>query len=371
MRYLEFQLVLGDAPVGMIIDEIREMGVPAFEESSDSEESVSKQDQGGSIWHEGVVHHLSKETYVWNYSLVYKDGNFDVIKWKTSSAWKAQKEEDEQEFIMNKALFIGADGGVFFIKIDEEIFDNFDKLADMMDVFIQKTKGDAPFLVYGVLPNKEAIVNLKSNREMMKHLADVKKWTVQHGGEFKLENLTEIQMNLTYLVNEYAHYILTHLKKYPYSNLSLGEVHYLDYEDLEALEEIEEALAEQLKAGQTVDNLLSELIFKFLKTPEFQAEAYEAPEEEEVEEAEVIEEEEVKPPPSKIKVILEEIRKGIRRQCPKCFNNDRNKIREVVDRDNIIYDYGTDVIYGMKFICGNCGAEWRTEKDWNIKETQE
>ena len=72
------------------------------------------------------------------------------------------------------------------------------------------------------------------------------------------------------------------------------------------------------------------------------------------------------PAPSKIKIILEEIRKGLRRQCPKCFNNDRNKIREVIDRENIIMENPN--IYGFKYICGMCGHEWRTKRDWKIEE---
>ncbi|WP_457556840.1 hypothetical protein [Candidatus Harpocratesius sp.] len=43
--------------------------------------------------------------------------------------------------------------------------------------------------------------------------------------------------------------------------------------------------------------------------------------------------------------------------CPKCGNTNRNLIREVEDRSNIIMDY--PVIYGKKWVCGKCGAEWR------------
>lgn len=43
--------------------------------------------------------------------------------------------------------------------------------------------------------------------------------------------------------------------------------------------------------------------------------------------------------------------------CPKCGNNNSNMIREVQDRKNIIHDY--PVIYGKKYICGECGSHWR------------
>jgi hypothetical protein len=262
--------------------------------------------------------------------------------------------------MMEKGLFIGVSGGVFFIKIDEEIGDNFIHLADIMDTFIEKTHMEhhAPFIVYGVIEDQKKIAELKTNEEMLKNLADVKKWVAQHRGEFKLENLTEIKINLPYLVRDFTHFILTKLKsKTNYSNLQLGEVHFLDYQDISALKEIEATLTEQAKAGETVDQLLSELFFKYLKMPEFQEEIITKP----IEIPEVS-----KPAPSKIKIILEEIRKGLRRQCPKCFNNDRNKIREVIDRENIIMENPN--IYGFKYICGMCGHEFKTKRDWKIED---
>ena len=304
-----------------------------------------------------------------NFSLVYRNQSFDIIKWKTAFAWKLSSQESE-ETLMEKALFIGAIAGVFFILIDENIDDNFNKLADIMDNFIEKTQ-NAPFLVYGIIENKQKAVELKNNPAMLKNLADVKKWVAQHRGEFRLENLKEIRMNLMYLINEYSHFILTKIKaKTSYSNLQLGEVHFLDHEDLAALKEIETALAAQAKGGETVDQLLSQLFFAQLKRPEFQEEVYAPPLEiqEEIEPDVEPEKEIIQPPPSKIKVILEEIRKGIRRQCPKCFNKDRNMIREVLDKTHIIMENPN--IFGFKFICGQCGHEWRTEKDW-IDETED
>ncbi|MFX1236925.1 MAG: hypothetical protein ACFFAS_11965 [Promethearchaeota archaeon] len=323
------------------------------------------------LYAEGVIHPLSEETYIWTYSLIYRNNNFDVIKFKSSWSWKDDP-EGKQETILDKASHVGVIAGVFFIIIDEKIEENFSKLADMMDVFIDKTSGQekAPFIVYGLIENKQKIAELKTNKEQLKNLADVKNWVIKHGGEFRLENLTEVKANMRFLISDYTHYILTNTKASTnYPGLKLGEVHFLDYDDLTALQEIEKALMEQLKAGETVDNLLSQLFFKYLDKMEFKEEIYEAPFET-VEES-VAETKPTIPPPSKIKIILEEIRRGIRRQCPKCFNMDRDMIREVLDHDNLIYDFGTDKIYGFKYICGQCGHEWRTEKDWKIeKENQ-
>ncbi len=52
------------------------------------------------------------------------------------------------------------------------------------------------------------------------------------------------------------------------------------------------------------------------------------------------------------------IQKGTGRlKCPKCGNINHNMIREVQDRSNIIHDY--PIIYGKKYICGECGSQWR------------
>ncbi len=354
MRYLEYHIVIGEAPLGLIIPDIMDL-TPSMEEEEES--IAARKERESSLWQEGVVHHLSKETYFWNFSLVYKAGNFDVIKWKNSNAWKSQS--GDLPPLVNKALFIGADAGLFFIAIDENIDENFTKLADMMDVFIEKTKHDAPFLVYGLIENKQKIAELKTNKEMLKNLADVKNWTVKHGGEFKLENLTEVKQNLTHMITEYCHNLLLKLRSQTsYKNLNLAEVHFLDNEDLISLKEIEESLLDQVKAGQTIDDVISGLIFELLEKPEFKEEIVAEEPIEPLEEEKVIAKSVVKPEASKIKQILREIRLGIRRQCPSCFNLDRSKIREVIDRNNIIMQNPN--IFGMKLICGSCGFEWST-----------
>ncbi|MFW9876765.1 MAG: hypothetical protein ACFFG0_27030 [Candidatus Thorarchaeota archaeon] len=364
MRYIEYQIVLGDAPPDLLFEEIKEIAAHNQKiESEPAQEGVKKLE----LFPEGKIYHITEDPYIWTFSLIYRNKSFDVIKFKSAGSWREDTEE-KQELSIDKALYVGVVAGVYFIMIDENIEENFNQLADMMDVFIDKTKAEgAPFIVYGLLENKQKIAELKTNKERLKNLADVKKWVVNNGGEFRLENIKEMRANLPYLITDYSHFILTKLKtKTNYPGLQLGEVHYLDREDLAALKEIEEALTEQLKAGETVDHLLSDLFFKFLQKPEFIEEKAIPIEiiEDKVEEFQV-----AKPPPSKIKIILEEIRKGLRRQCPKCFNMDRNSIREVIDHDNLIYDFGTDKIYGFKYICGQCSHEWRTEKDWKIEES--
>ncbi|MHA1718471.1 MAG: hypothetical protein ACTSXK_03030, partial [Promethearchaeota archaeon] len=55
------------------------------------------------------------------------------------------------------------------------------------------------------------------------------------------------------------------------------------------------------------------------------------------------------------------IQKGSGRlTCPRCGNLNKNMIREVEDRTNILMDY--PLIYGKKYICGECGAEWKKEE---------
>ena len=46
-----------------------------------------------------------------------------------------------------------------------------------------------------------------------------------------------------------------------------------------------------------------------------------------------------------------------RRKCPECGNTNKMLIREVTDNSRIISPMAG--LYGKKFICGQCGAEWR------------
>ncbi|MFW9771099.1 MAG: hypothetical protein ACFFBY_11195 [Promethearchaeota archaeon] len=235
----------------------------------------------------------------------------------------------------------------------------------MIDVFIQKTNQEAPFLVYGFLENKEKAAKLKANKEMLENLADIKALVSKYGGEFKLENLKEIKMNLPFLIREYSHYFLTHFKSISsnYSDLKLNQVFFLDYEDLTALKEIELSLSEELQTGQTVDELLSELFFKYLKQYQEKIEVILETSKSEKIQRPILNKTEV------IKVIIEEIKKGIRRQCPNCLNNDRNKIREVIDRENVIMENPN--IYGFKYICGMCGHEFTKREMIKKVEKQE
>ena len=53
-----------------------------------------------------------------------------------------------------------------------------------------------------------------------------------------------------------------------------------------------------------------------------------------------------------------QIMQGIsRRECPKCGNNNKHLIREILDKTHIISDYPR--MYGKKYRCGDCGVEWR------------
>ncbi|MFX1393297.1 MAG: hypothetical protein ACFFAH_06945 [Promethearchaeota archaeon] len=48
---------------------------------------------------------------------------------------------------------------------------------------------------------------------------------------------------------------------------------------------------------------------------------------------------------------------GGRRKCPNCNNKNPALIKEHVDKTNVIFNYPR--MYGKKFKCGECGAEWR------------
>jgi hypothetical protein len=46
-----------------------------------------------------------------------------------------------------------------------------------------------------------------------------------------------------------------------------------------------------------------------------------------------------------------------RRKCPECGCEDPHMIHESVDKSNIILDYPR--MYGKKYLCGQCGVQWR------------
>ncbi len=46
-----------------------------------------------------------------------------------------------------------------------------------------------------------------------------------------------------------------------------------------------------------------------------------------------------------------------RRSCPQCLNDDKNFIRESIDKNNIIFHYPK--MYAKKNHCGKCGCIWR------------
>ena len=44
-------------------------------------------------------------------------------------------------------------------------------------------------------------------------------------------------------------------------------------------------------------------------------------------------------------------------QCPHCGNTNKAQIRELDDKSRLIYSYPK--IYAKKYICGQCGKEWK------------
>jgi hypothetical protein len=283
----------------------------------------------------------------WNFSLIFHKNNFDVIKWKNSIAWA-----DKQEEVIDKGKFIGSSAGLFFFDVNDE--SSWINTQKMVEIFRSKTLHESHFLLVGLVENKVAIQNLKTNKEKLQDLGDIKKWVSQRNGTFKLENLAELKLNLTLFLNELSHFFLQNIKNLTdFSKVELKEVFYIDYEDLEDLKNIELMLESQAEAGESVDELLTELFLEHLKTPKVQVEdvSIDKPLKEGVKKIE--KRVELLP----IKKILKRISDDMRRMCPVCGNQNRKMIREVLDKKYVIMDYPR--VYGTKLICGLCGAEWR------------
>ena len=284
----------------------------------------------------------------WNFTLIFRSGAFDLIKWKNFIAW-SEKEEDT----IDKGKFIGSSAGLFFFDVNDA--KSWEGAKELIEVFGEKTNFEAPFLLYGLVENKAAVLQLKTDKEKLEGLAYIRKWVSERNGVFKLENLADIKLNLTLFINEFSFALLQSIKDLTdFSEVKLKQIFYLDYEDLEELKNIEILLERQAKEVEgDIDDMLLKLFLQYMKVPEVKVE--EVAVEEPALEVEVVVEEPPKPIP--IKEILRKIKETLRRTCPICSNQNRNMIREVVDRDYIIMDYPR--VYGMKLICGQCGAQWR------------
>ena len=98
---------------------------------------------------------------------------------------------------------------------------------------------------------------------------------------------------------------------------------------------------------------------KFIKKPEKIQKAPEIALKEEISETTQIErfsEQIQEAPTEKGEKIVLESAEG-RRKCPKCGNSNQKLIKETVDKKKIISTYGG--LFGKKYKCGECGAEWR------------
>ena len=66
--------MIGDAPPTLISEDIRALSTP---EKFDIEDAPQEYDKDA-LFPEPVIKHLSKTSYVWNFSLIYREGFFDM-----------------------------------------------------------------------------------------------------------------------------------------------------------------------------------------------------------------------------------------------------------------------------------------------------
>ena len=67
IRYIEYQIVIGDAHPTLITEDIRALSTPEKFEIEEEPKDYDKE----ALFPEPVIRHLSKTSYVWNFSLIY------------------------------------------------------------------------------------------------------------------------------------------------------------------------------------------------------------------------------------------------------------------------------------------------------------
>ena len=124
-------------------------------------------------------------------------------------------------------------------------------------------------------------------------------------------------------------------------------------------EDYKESDAVQLKAESVLEGVDEDDKIAAAIQPEFKSEVREVtPEEVKAEISEVRASAAAPGIPGKTDTSILTIEKTEgRRRCPECETDDPHMIHESVDKSNVILDYPR--VYGKKYLCGNCGIQWR------------
>ena len=364
MRFLQYKLVIGEKSGGEIYSTMKKSMLTAKE----------------------IDESYKGPEFLW---VFYQLGDYDrfeltLLKWEVWSSLRPGKFDE-----MNNAAFVGPSAGIFFYYIDEP--DSFESIEEQIKYFISHSNSDeAPVFVVCLFDahsiSQEKLVKLD---RYVFHNEVVQKLRAQlvpipiHAllGEnsqavvdtlfrlitFKLQPKISQELNIASefwkLSMDELRYLLTldKIGRRPRPRLAPPEppkpkVELVVTQELEAREEV---------SGKVEDKKTDaiQVIGKIDVSGLSEAELKKKAEEEDVaitKEGELIKIIEVQPEvlvDLSIKGAIVPRRYPIPRHCPKCGNYRQTSIREDNDPTFILLDYPR--IYGIKYICGICGNEWR------------
>jgi hypothetical protein len=322
--------------------------------------------------------------YYWCF---YQFGDFNriditLVKWEIWSAWRIPKFPDE----LNKGAFIGANCGLFFYSPSDEV--SFEKAKELIQIFLEKRKSNAsPFLALALYDGKEMSADALAGANPV---IEQREYFESKGGKLLYfdtnlletdlrDYMTSLYRELMVLLEPNLVKLLDLEKEFWY--LSMPELRAVLHADMKGIKikprlapppppptpELEQPVAsEESKMVGVAEGAVKPVgeapAEPVVSSPSEPVAAVESPPIDSNKVA-ISPEGEIVPlkPDITQEEIVELVRKGyklpewvvIPRHCPKCYNQNQKSINQVIDKTVILMQ--NPLIYGIKYVCGNCG----------------
>lgn len=338
MNFLTFKIIVGD-----------DSGAPILKKLIPMWNSIKKLDET----------YMGPEHY-WTF---YQLGDFDytqmtIIKWEVWSAWRVKNPTD-----FDKAAFVGGTCGFFIFSIENP--NSYKQLRQSLEVFLSKRKNPiSPILTIGLYDQNKPSVEAQGSI-----VQDLTSYLEANEGVLRIESDDIFDKEPKELLTGVFQYFIEKLRPDLASNLKINDNFW--YLSLNELREILTAEKKGVKIRPRHAKEIESIEEKSSQQEEIITTPAVAPEPiatEILDENIAISPEGEKVPISKEiskEEIIDLLKKGyklppwvvIPRHCPKCFNQNQHAIREVEDKSVILMQ--NPLIYGLKFLCGVCGKDWK------------
>ncbi len=323
LNYLTFKLVISE-----------DSGAKIFQKLADYWNSTKKLDEN----------YFGPEFY-WAFFQLgdFPNSEMALVKWEVWSQYRLRGNFED----LNKSAYIGVTCGLFIYYPQNS--DSYKKLKEGTNLFFEKRRSDiAPFTVFAIVEKEESEIP-----------DEHKNFIEANGGHILILTQSFLENNIQEVI---IYTFINYLKELQpefckdleieknYWSLTLSELRAIlmaDRQGIQLRSRHLPSLGKKLEEIKLEEEI--ELTKEELKSVAISPEGEVIPISKEITPSEVV----------------ELLKKGyklpawvvIPRHCPKCFNQNQNSIREIEDKNVILMEYPR--IYGMKFVCGNCGNEWR------------